>query len=143
MDLDFATATASELTSAIADREISSRELLEFLLARADRLNPALNAVVAFDTDRARAAAAAADEAAARGELAGPLHGLPMTVKDTFETERPGHHVGRRELAGYVPRARRGGGRRLQAGGRDHLRQDQHAAVRGRLADLQRRLRPD
>jgi amidase len=103
MDLDFATATASGLTAAIRNREVSSRELLEFLLARADRLNPALNAIVAFDTDRARAAADAADREAANGQAVRPLHGLPMTVKDTFETSGLVTTSGAPELAGYVP----------------------------------------
>src|SRR5215469_7874750 len=87
MDLDIATATAAELCQAIQDRVISSRELLDQLLARSERLNPALNAIVVWDTDRARSAAAAADNATVHGEPAGPLHGLPMTVKDVFETE--------------------------------------------------------
>jgi amidase len=69
--LDIATATAAELTSAIRDRELSSQQLLEELLARADLINPALNAIVAWDVDRARAAAAAADDAIARGERRG------------------------------------------------------------------------
>jgi len=103
MDLDFATATATALRQAITDREISSRELLDQLLSRADQVNPALNAIVAWDTDRARAAAAAADDATARGEAAGPLHGLPMTVKDTFETEGLVTTSGAAELAHYVP----------------------------------------
>jgi amidase len=104
MDLDIATATAAELTQAIRDRQISSRELLDDLLTQAEQVNPALNAIVAWDIDRARAAAAAADDATARGELAGPLHGLPMTVKDTFETEGLVTTSGAPELAQYVPR---------------------------------------
>jgi amidase len=126
MDIDVATATATELTQAIRDREISSRELLDDLIARAARVNPGLNAIVAWDTDRARAAALAADDATARGESAGPLHGLPMTVKDTFETE------------GLVTTSggRRGRSGQAEGGGRDHLRQVQHAAVRGGHADL-------
>jgi amidase len=107
--MDIATATATELTQAIRDRQISSRELLEDLLARADRVNPALNAIVAWDTDRARIAAAAADqataEAAASGEPLGPLHGLPMTVKDTYETEGVVTTSGAPELAKHVPQA--------------------------------------
>ena len=103
MDLDIATATATALTQAITDREISSRELLDQLLTRADQVNPALNAIVAWDIDRARAAAAAADDATAHGETAGPLHGLPMTVKDTFETEGLVTTSGAPELAHYVP----------------------------------------
>jgi amidase len=105
MDLDIAAATAAELTQAITDREISSRELLDQLLTRADQVNPALNAIVAWDIDRARAAAAAADDATARGEAAGPLHGLPMTVKDTFETQGLVTTAGAAELAHYVPQA--------------------------------------
>ena len=103
MDIDVATATATELTQAIRDRRISSRELLDDVLARAERLNPALNAIVAWDVDRARGAAAAADDATANGELTGPLHGLPMTVKDVFETEGLVTTSGAPELARHVP----------------------------------------
>ena len=105
MDADIATATAAELAQAIQARVISSRELLDYLATRADRLNPMLNAIVAWDLDRARAAAAAADDATARGEAAGPLHGLPMTVKDVFETEGLLTTSGAPELADYVPRS--------------------------------------
>jgi amidase len=103
MAVDPAVATASVLTQAIRDRQISSRELLDYLLLRAERLNPALNAIVAWDIERARAAAVAADEATVRGELTGPLHGLPMTVKDAFETEGLVTTSGAAELAQYVP----------------------------------------
>ena len=83
---DLSTATATELTAALRERQLSSRELLEFLLARVETHNPALNAVVTLDPDRALADAARADDEAANGELRGPLHGLPMTVKDVWET---------------------------------------------------------
>ena len=85
--MDIATASATELADAIRDRQLSSRELLDDLLSRADRLNPALNAIVAWDTERAREAAKAADDATARGDIHGRLHGLPMTIKDTFDVE--------------------------------------------------------
>ena len=103
MDLDFAMAT--ELTRAVRDRKISSRELLDHVLARVEQRNPGLNAVVALDIDRARAAAGAADAATARGEAVGPLHGLPMTVKDVWETEGLVTTAGAPELADHVPRA--------------------------------------
>ena len=103
MDLDFATAT--DLTRAVRDRAISSRELLDHVLARVEQRNPGLNAVVALDIDRARAAAGAADAATARGEAVGPLHGLPMTVKDVWETEGLVTTAGAAELADHVPRA--------------------------------------
>ena len=103
MDLNLATATATQLTQAIRNREISSRELLGELLLRADRLNPALNAIVAWDIDRAMAAAAIADEATAAGAVTGPLHGLPMTVKDVWETRGLVTTSGALPLAHYVP----------------------------------------
>jgi amidase len=83
-DIDFQ--PAHELAEAIRRREVSSRELVEHYLARVDRLNPPLNAVVTLDADAARRAADAADAALARGDVIGPLHGVPMTVKDCYET---------------------------------------------------------
>ena len=83
---DIALQPAHELAAAIQRRELSSRELLEHYLARVQRLNPPLNAVVTLDADVARRAADAADAALARGEIIGPLHGVPMTIKDTYQT---------------------------------------------------------
>jgi amidase len=103
MDLDYATAT--DLIRAMRDRTLSSRELLDHILARVEQRNPRLNAIVALDADRARAAADAADQATARGEAAGPLHGLPMTVKDVWETEGLVTTAGAPELKEYVPEA--------------------------------------
>src|SRR6476646_8168689 len=102
MDLDYATAT--ELTQALRDRIISSRELLDHLLTRIEQRNGRINAVVALDVDRARAAAVAADAATAKGEGAGVLHGLPMTVKDVGETEGLVTTSGAPELRDYVPK---------------------------------------
>jgi amidase len=103
MDLDYATVT--QLTGAIRDRALSSRELLGHILARVEQRNPELNAIVALDADRAWAAASAADAAVARGEVAGPLHGLPMTVKDVWETEGLVTTAGADGLKDYVPAA--------------------------------------
>ncbi len=64
--------------------EISSRELTESLLARIAAVNPSLNAVVELRPEETMRHAAAADEALARGEDVGPLHGVPITVKDSF-----------------------------------------------------------
>jgi len=77
---------AAELVEAIRTRKLSSRELVDHYLARIDKINPALNAVVTLDIERARQRADDADRALARGESWGPLHGLPITVKDVFET---------------------------------------------------------
>jgi amidase len=103
MDLDLSVATAADLTHALKTRQISSRELLDALLERGERINPALNAIVAWDVDRAREAAAEADEATARGEDTGPLHGLPITVKDVWETAGLVTTAGAPALADFVP----------------------------------------
>ena len=115
MNLDFATAT--ELTRAVRDRTISSRELLDHILARANQHNPDLNAIVAFDLERARAAADAADAATAQGERTGPLHGLPMTVKDVWETEGLVTTSGAPELKDHVPQTEALAVGRLKAAG--------------------------
>jgi len=115
MELDFATAT--ELTGWLRDREVSSRELLGHLLARIEERNPRINAVVALDVERAAAAAAAADRATVRGDPLGPLHGLPMTVKDVFETEGLVTTLGAPELAHHVPAADAVAVARLKAAG--------------------------
>ncbi len=101
MDLELATTT--ELLQSLRDRTLSSRELLDHLLTRVDRENPRLNAVVARDDERARTAADAADAVTVNGGPVGPLHGLPMTVKDVWETEGLVTTAGAPELAEYVP----------------------------------------
>lgn len=75
-----------ELATAIRRKEISSCELLNLHLARIDALNPKLNAVVTFNAEHARHQANLLDAATARGEFKGPLHGIPITIKDSFET---------------------------------------------------------
>jgi len=61
---------------------VTSAELLEAFLARIDERNGAVNAVVVLDADAARARAAGLDSRKARGETLGPLHGLPLTIKN-------------------------------------------------------------
>ena len=95
--------SATELLAALRQRKLGSRELLEDALARVERWNPAVNAVVTLDVERARAAADAADRALAAGDATGPLHGLPMTVKDSYETAGLRTTCGVPELAGHVP----------------------------------------
>jgi len=95
--------TATELLGMLRRRELSSRELLELELARIAKHGKALNAVVTLDEERARHDAAAADEELARGRVRGPLHGLPMTIKDTFETAGVRTTAGSPELSAHVP----------------------------------------
>jgi len=88
---------------AILKGEISSRELLELLVDRVERINGDLNAVVTLDLDAAREAADAADRQLADGEVAGPLHGLPITIKDALETAGLRSTGGATELHNNVP----------------------------------------
>jgi amidase len=81
---DRAFLSATRLAGEIRDRQIGCLELLDFYLARAERLNPQLNAIIAWRVDEARDRARAADAALSRGEVWGPLHGIPMTVKESF-----------------------------------------------------------
>ena len=79
--------SAFELARDIKSGTTTSLAVLEFFLARVAAINPQLNAVIALDTERARRRAIEADAAAANGEDWGPLHGVPMTIKDAFCTE--------------------------------------------------------
>jgi amidase len=76
---------AGELAAAIRARKVSSREVVEAHLARIDAQNPEVNAVVVRLDESALAAADAADRALAAGDDVGPLHGVPMTVKENID----------------------------------------------------------
>jgi amidase len=75
--------SATALLELLRTRRIGARELLDLLVLRAERLNPQLNAIVETNVEAARAAARVADDLAPGH--GGPLHGLPMTLKDAFE----------------------------------------------------------
>ena len=100
---DLSSSTATDAMVALSTGSISSVELLDAMVQRVERFNPTLNAVVALDVDRARVRAQAADEARARGETWGRLHGLPMTIKDIFATEGLVTTSGHVPFANYVP----------------------------------------
>jgi amidase len=76
---------AAELARAIADGVTTSQEVIEAHLARIEAVNPQVNAVVRVLADEALAAAGLADAAVARGEPLGPLHGVPITVKENID----------------------------------------------------------
>ncbi|WP_062643779.1 amidase family protein [Streptomyces maremycinicus] len=86
---------------ALDRREISSRELLDLHLDRIDASH--VNAVITRDDEAARAAALAADERRARNEKKGTLDGLPLTIKDSFETAGLRTTSGSEDLADHVP----------------------------------------
>ncbi len=95
--------SATRLAGAIAAGTVGSREALEHLVARIETMDSDVNAVVHWDLPRARDAADAADRAVAAGEALGPLHGVPMTIKDSFQTEGCITTSGAPELADFVP----------------------------------------
>lgn len=81
---DIAFLSATELARRIAAGEISSEALLRTYLDRVDQYNGDLNALVVDVRDQALAQAREADAAQARGESLGPLHGVPMTIKESY-----------------------------------------------------------
>jgi amidase len=85
MSSAFAFQSAKTLVSAIRRGKISSRDLLELYLARIEQYNPRLNAIIAMDVEAARKRARQADAALKKGQVWGPLHGLPMTIKESFD----------------------------------------------------------
>ena len=78
--------SAVELAARIRRKDVSAREVMQAHLAQIERVNPRVNAIVTLVGDRAIADAARADEAVARGQPLGPLHGLPIAHKDLVET---------------------------------------------------------
>ena len=83
--LDVPFRSATQLAAAIRKKKIGCLELLDLYLARVTKHDAAVNAIVVRDFDRARARARAADRALARGAAWGPLHGVPMTVKESYD----------------------------------------------------------
>jgi amidase len=91
---------ATDQLAALRAGRVSARALLQAAVARTDRLDSVINAVVARDVDRAMADALAVDEARARGAPLGALTGLPMTVKDIFDVEGLPASMGMKSLLG-------------------------------------------
>ena len=94
---------AVEMRRRIGARTLSPVELLESCVARIEAVNPALNAMVATDYDRARGQAKAAEAAVMGGARLGALHGLPVAIKDLQETARLRTTHGSRLYADHVP----------------------------------------
>ena len=114
-DLLFSSATL--IAQSIQAGEVSSVEMVEAHLRRMDEVNPKLNAVVKLAAERAMEEARAADTALARGESLGPLHGVPITIKDSHDTEgivSTGGTMGRKD---FVPDADATAVARMRAAG--------------------------
>jgi len=74
--------TAQQIADLVRTKEVSPVEVAETYLDRIERINPAVNAVVWLDADAVRAAAVRAEQAVLRGDPLGPLHGVPVPIKD-------------------------------------------------------------
>jgi len=83
--LDIPFRSAKQLAADIRRKKIGCLELLDLYLARVEKHDGALNAVVVRDVDRARTRARAADRALVRRQSWGPLHGVPMTIKESYD----------------------------------------------------------
>ncbi|MGI8714645.1 MAG: amidase [Solirubrobacteraceae bacterium] len=94
---------ARTLAAALATRELSSVELLEAHLDQIADVNPQVNAIVTLDADAARVTAAALDRASSRGAPLGPLHGLPIAIKDLEDTAGLRTTYGSPLFADHVP----------------------------------------
>ncbi|MEQ9638789.1 MAG: amidase [Alphaproteobacteria bacterium] len=81
---DIAFQSATQLAAAIKAKKIGALELLDLYLDRVERHNPTLNCYVALDAEGARERARQADEATAKGQSWGPLHGVPTSLKESY-----------------------------------------------------------
>ena len=102
-DFDPNFGTASEAARAIRSGAISSRQLTEHVYARIKKFNPQINAFVTLIEDQAMERAKKADEALAAGKVRGPLHGLPILIKDVFPTAGVRTTSGSKMLENYIP----------------------------------------
>ncbi len=110
-------ASATAMAKAIRDHQVSSEEVVGACLQRIRAVNPAINAVVQEVGEAACKQAQAADAALARGELLGPLHGVPMTIKDTLDTAGIISTAGTLGRSAFVPREDAVAVARLRAAG--------------------------
>ncbi len=103
MSDDLTLLTIAEASARIARRELSPSELTGAYLDRIERLNPAINAYVTVTAERARDEAARATAEIAAGRYLGPLHGIPLGLKDLYDTAGIETVGGSKILAGRVP----------------------------------------
>jgi Asp-tRNA(Asn)/Glu-tRNA(Gln) amidotransferase A subunit family amidase len=109
--------SATWMARAVREREVSAVELLDAHLERIDARNPEINAIVVPRYELARSEAVAADAAVARGDSVGPMHGVPVTIKETIPLAGFPATNGSLLLSDYVPGEDAGVVRRLRAAG--------------------------
>jgi aspartyl-tRNA(Asn)/glutamyl-tRNA(Gln) amidotransferase subunit A len=102
-DQDLAFASIAELAPRLAARELSPVEVTEASLARIEQLEPRLNAFITVMAESARAAARAAEAAIMAGDHLGPLHGIPVGIKDLYATQGVATTYGSPLFADWVP----------------------------------------
>ena len=95
--------SATSLARSIRGKKVSCAEVVDAYIKRVEEINPNLNCVVQLSTEQARSQAAKADAALAKGELKGPLHGVPMTAKDSIATAGVVTTSGTLGQRSYVP----------------------------------------
>jgi amidase len=101
---ELAYSSASELVGAIKTKKITCVELLDYFSDRIERLNPELNAIIQTDLENAGKQAIEADKSIKNGEELGPLHGLPITIKDSLEVIGMPCSSGSQDLKNYLPK---------------------------------------
>jgi len=95
--------SVAALAKAIRNKEVSATEIVSAYLDRIKEVNPKLNAVVQLSEKSAHEQAVKADNALSRGDISGPLHGVPITIKDSFDTAGLISTGGTRGRANFVP----------------------------------------
>ncbi|HJS29626.1 MAG TPA: amidase, partial [Anaerolineales bacterium] len=103
--MDLTKLSLLEASSLLARQEISAEELAGAYLKRIDALEPQLNCFITVTAELALAQAREADRALKEGRRLGPLHGIPIALKDLFETRGVRTTAGSKILSGYVPDA--------------------------------------
>jgi aspartyl-tRNA(Asn)/glutamyl-tRNA(Gln) amidotransferase subunit A len=103
MPADGEVATISDLAPRLLRKEISPVELTRLYLERAKRLNPILNAYITLTEEQALADASRAEQEILRGQYRGPLHGIPLSIKDNLATRGIRTTAGSKILADWVP----------------------------------------
>ena len=90
--------SANQLAQMILNNEISSSELLEYFIKRVEKYNPSINAIIIKNYDEARKQSRLLDEKLKKGEILGALHGVPMTVKESYGLKNTPTTYGRSDL---------------------------------------------
>lgn len=114
---DLTRLTIAEAAPLLRERKLSPVELTEACLARIESVEPKINAFITVTADQARASAKTAADEIARGEYRGPLHGIPVALKDLFSTAGIRTTAGSTILGEHVPAEDSDAAARLKAAG--------------------------